>query len=165
MLMPAKAQFRRRQKSVLLNVNLPSFGGLRPVSGRGRSPALVSNGSSPSWCPQTHPDPGARYCERTRGGAARLAQPPAYNWLATELNVLLRLVPVNVNAAMAATAISAAISAYSIAVTPQLSSMSRTSAGPPSRLLAWMKLRAGNLALPSTNALVPKLARAELLSR
>ena len=114
---------------------------------------------------QTRPDPRRRYCERTRGGAARLAQPPAYNWLATELNVLLRLVPVNVNAAMAATAISAAISAYSIAVTPHLSSMRQTSAGPPSRLLAWMKLRAGNLALPSTNALVPKLARAELLSR
>jgi len=36
------------------------------------------------------------------------------------LKVLLRLVPTNVNAAMAATAINAAIRAYSIAVTPDL---------------------------------------------
>jgi hypothetical protein len=43
----------------------------------------------------------------------------------TELKVLLRLVPTRVNAAMAATAINAAISAYSMAVTPRLSSNSR----------------------------------------
>jgi hypothetical protein len=42
----------------------------------------------------------------------------AHNWLAIVLNVVLRLVPTRVNAAMAATAINAAISAYSIAVTP-----------------------------------------------
>jgi len=42
----------------------------------------------------------------------------AYNWLAMVLKVVLRLVPTKVNAAMAATAINAAISAYSIAVTP-----------------------------------------------
>ena len=35
--------------------------------------------------------------------------------------MLLRLVPTNVNAAMAATAINAAINAYSIAVTPDSS--------------------------------------------
>ena len=40
-----------------------------------------------------------------------------------ELNVLLRLVPTRVKAVIAATAINAAISAYSIAVTPDLSSM------------------------------------------
>jgi hypothetical protein len=34
------------------------------------------------------------------------------------LNVVLRLVPTKVNAAMAATAINAAINAYSMAVTP-----------------------------------------------
>jgi hypothetical protein len=38
-----------------------------------------------------------------------------------ELNVLLRFVPTRVKAAIAATAISAAMSAYSIAVTPDLS--------------------------------------------
>src|SRR6516164_3459849 len=38
------------------------------------------------------------------------------------LNVLLRFVPTRVKAAIAATAINAAISAYSIAVTPDLSS-------------------------------------------
>ena len=42
----------------------------------------------------------------------------AYNWPAMVLKVVLRLVPTRVNAAMAATAINAAISAYSIAVTP-----------------------------------------------
>jgi hypothetical protein len=36
----------------------------------------------------------------------------------SELNVLLRFVPTRLNAEMAATAINAAISAYSIAVTP-----------------------------------------------
>jgi hypothetical protein len=44
-----------------------------------------------------------------------------YNWLAMLLKVLLRLVPTKVNAAMAATAINAAINPYSIAVTPRLS--------------------------------------------
>jgi hypothetical protein len=39
------------------------------------------------------------------------------------LNVLLRLVPTKLNAEMAATAINAAISAYSIAVTPDWSSI------------------------------------------
>ena len=43
---------------------------------------------------------------------------PAYNWPAMVLNVVLRLVPTKVKAAMAAIAINAAISAYSIAVTP-----------------------------------------------
>ena len=46
-----------------------------------------------------------------------------YNWLATVLNVLLRFVPTKLNAEMAATAISAAIRAYSIAVTPDWSLM------------------------------------------
>jgi hypothetical protein len=41
--------------------------------------------------------------------------------LAIELKVLLRLVPTSVKAAIAATAINAAISAYSIAVTPRFS--------------------------------------------
>jgi hypothetical protein len=41
-----------------------------------------------------------------------------YNCAAMVLNVVLRLVPTKVNAAMAATAINAAIRAYSIAVTP-----------------------------------------------
>ena len=44
----------------------------------------------------------------------------SYSLLATRLNVLLRLVPTRLNAAMAATAIRAAIKAYSIAVTPRL---------------------------------------------
>jgi hypothetical protein len=48
-----------------------------------------------------------------------------YNWLATKLKVLLRSVPTKVKAAIAATAINAAISAYSIAVTPRLSVVSR----------------------------------------
>ena len=42
----------------------------------------------------------------------------AYNWPAMVLNVVLRFVPTKVNAAMAATAINAAINAYSMAVTP-----------------------------------------------
>jgi|SRR5947209_19048725 len=41
-----------------------------------------------------------------------------HSWLATVLNVVLRLVPTRLNAEMAATAINAAIRAYSIAVTP-----------------------------------------------
>jgi hypothetical protein len=40
-----------------------------------------------------------------------------------ELKVVLRFVPTRVKAAIAATAINAAISAYSIAVTPDLSLM------------------------------------------
>ena len=40
-----------------------------------------------------------------------------YNWPAMVLKVVLRLVPTKVNAAMATTAINAAIRAYSIAVT------------------------------------------------
>jgi hypothetical protein len=42
----------------------------------------------------------------------------SYNWLAIAEKVLLRLVPTRVKAAIAATAINAAINAYSIAVTP-----------------------------------------------
>ena len=44
-----------------------------------------------------------------------------YKQAATLLNVLLRLVPTRVKAAMAATAINAAIKAYSMAVTPDSS--------------------------------------------
>jgi len=44
--------------------------------------------------------------------------PQPYRLLETAVNVLLRPVPTKVIAAMAATAISAAISPYSIAVTP-----------------------------------------------
>ena len=44
-----------------------------------------------------------------------------YSLLATRLKVLLRLVPTKLNAAIAATAINAAINAYSIAVTPESS--------------------------------------------
>jgi hypothetical protein len=51
-------------------------------------------------------------------GASGWSAPDPYNWPAMVLNVVLRLVPTKVNAAMAATAINAAISAYSIAVTP-----------------------------------------------
>ena len=47
--------------------------------------------------------------------------------LATVLNVLVRLVPTDVIIAMAATAISAAIRPYSIAVTPRLSLTKRVS--------------------------------------
>ena len=42
----------------------------------------------------------------------------AYNWLAMVLKVVLRALPTKLNAEMAATAINAAINAYSIAVTP-----------------------------------------------
>jgi hypothetical protein len=54
----------------------------------------------------------------------------SYSLLATKLNVLLRLVPTRLNAAMAATAIKAAIKAYSIAVTPLVSLISRDIARP-----------------------------------
>ena len=47
-----------------------------------------------------------------------------YNWLAIELKVLMRPVPTNCIAAIAATAINAAMSAYSMAVTPDLSLIS-----------------------------------------
>jgi hypothetical protein len=50
--------------------------------------------------------------------------------LATALNVLLRLVPANVTAEIAATAISDATSAYSIAVTPLSFLMSRKTPRP-----------------------------------
>jgi hypothetical protein len=45
----------------------------------------------------------------------------SYSLAATVLKVLLRLVPTRVKAAIAATAINAAINAYSIAVTPDSS--------------------------------------------
>jgi hypothetical protein len=45
----------------------------------------------------------------------------AYSFAAMALNVVLRLVPTRVKAAIAATAINAAINAYSIAVTPDSS--------------------------------------------
>ena len=45
------------------------------------------------------------------------------SWFAIVLKVVLRLVPTRVKAAIAATAINAAISAYSIAVTPYFSLM------------------------------------------
>jgi len=51
----------------------------------------------------------------------RRAFPAAYSLLAIVVNVLLRLVPTRLNAAIAATAINAAINAYSIAVTPDSS--------------------------------------------
>jgi hypothetical protein len=60
----------------------------------------------------------ARYGVETHAGASGCSAPDPYNWPAMVLNVVLRLVPTKVNAAMAATAINAAISAYSIAVTP-----------------------------------------------
>ena len=44
--------------------------------------------------------------------------PRAYSLAAMVLNVVLRLVPTRVKAAIAATAIKAAINAYSMAVTP-----------------------------------------------
>ena len=47
-----------------------------------------------------------------------------YNWLAIELKVLMRPVPTNCIAAIAATAINAAMSAYSMAVTPDPSLIS-----------------------------------------
>ena len=47
-----------------------------------------------------------------------------YNRAAIELKVLMRPVPTNCIAAIAATAINAAINAYSIAVTPRRSSVS-----------------------------------------
>lgn len=47
--------------------------------------------------------------------------PLSYRQLATVLKVLLRSVPTRVNAPIAATAINAAIKAYSIAVTPDSS--------------------------------------------
>ena len=55
---------------------------------------------------------------RARGRGERDERQVLYRQLATKLNVLLRLVPTKLNAAIAATAINAAISAYSIAVTP-----------------------------------------------
>jgi len=54
-------------------------------------------------------------------------RPSPYRLLATVLNVLVRLVPTNVIITMAATAISAAIRPYSIAVTPRLSLTKRVS--------------------------------------
>ena len=60
----------------------------------------------------------ARYGAETHAGASGCSAIGPYNWPAMVLNVVLRLVPTKVNAAMAATAINAAISAYSIAVTP-----------------------------------------------
>ena len=44
---------------------------------------------------------------------------PVYNLPPTELKVVLRRVPTNAKAAIAATAINAAINAYSTAVTPR----------------------------------------------
>jgi hypothetical protein len=74
--------------------------------------------------PAVEPDPAVT-------GAAELSIAPrnrngrgAYNLLATELKVLVMPVPTNCIAAIAATAINAAISAYSMAVTPDLSSIS-----------------------------------------
>jgi hypothetical protein len=73
----------------------------------------VQNGE---WQPA--PDRTVNAVERWPPPAARV-----YRSLATKLNTLLRLVPRAVIAAMAAIAISAAISPYSIAVTPRLSSV------------------------------------------
>ena len=50
-----------------------------------------------------------------------LRDPESYSLAAMVLNVVLRLVPTRVKAAIAATAINAAINAYSIAVTPDWS--------------------------------------------
>ena len=65
--------------------------------------------------------------DRTINAVERWPTPAAraYRVLATLLKVLLRLVPRDVIAAMAAIATSAAISPYSIAVTPRLSSVRR----------------------------------------
>ena len=51
----------------------------------------------------------------------------SYSLAAMVLNVVLRLVPTKVKAAIAATAINAAINAYSIAVTPDSSLTNPTS--------------------------------------
>jgi len=65
------------------------------------------------------------------GALARLARrmngASPYRLLATVLNVAVRLVPTDVIITMAATAISAAIRPYSIAVTPRLSLTKRVS--------------------------------------
>jgi len=58
---------------------------------------------------------------RARGRSERDDEQVLYRQLAMLLNVVLRLVPIKLNAAIAATAISAAIRAYSIAVTPDWS--------------------------------------------
>ena len=78
------------------------------------------------WCRccrqiRFEPDPAemaGRCGAETHAGASGRSAPDPYNWPAMVLNVVLRLVPTKVNAAMAATAINAAISAYSMAVTP-----------------------------------------------
>jgi hypothetical protein len=61
---------------------------------------------------------------KSRLAVARLSFGPAlpataYNSMATELKVLLSRVPSNVKEAIAATAINAAISGYSVAATPR----------------------------------------------
>src|SRR5262245_55707658 len=68
------------------------------------------------------------YCNHWRFSALRSGRNVRYRLLATVLKVVLRLVPIVVNAPMAATAITEALSPYSIDVTPHspLSSKVRT---------------------------------------
>jgi hypothetical protein len=58
-------------------------------------------------------------CHRASSEERLVAEP--YSWAAILLKVVLRFVPTRVKAAIAATAISAAINAYSMAVTPDSS--------------------------------------------
>ena len=61
----------------------------------------------------------------------------SYSLAAMVLNVVLRLVPTRVKAAIAATAINAAIKAYSMAVTPD-SSRTRLESKVRKRILLWV---------------------------
>jgi hypothetical protein len=70
-------------------------------------------------------------------GGLRLCGQARYRQLAIILKVVLRLVPTTENAAMAATAIRAAIKAYSIAVTPLVSPISRSIARPSPLSSTW----------------------------
>jgi hypothetical protein len=75
--------------------------------------------------------------KRSAGGGLRLSSQARYRQLAIVLKVVLRLVPTTENAAMAATAIRAAIKAYSIAVTPLVSPISRSIARPSPLSSTW----------------------------
>lgn len=73
-----------------------------------------------------------------RASFAGAFPPEAYSFAAMVLNVVLRLVPTRVKAAIAATAINAAIKAYSIAVTPD-SSLTKFARGLRNEILLFNK--------------------------